>query len=227
MYDLKGTHSSFLISVKMKGTFMKKRLTALMLTMVFTLCIFSTDAAAENGTIVDVSDGVTKEELNDDSVFLKQTRWGTCTITAAGTIMRRAAMLMGNQDWQDITLERLEQVAWSYAGLSNKFSLDGVSMGYRAIYSEEELKEMLKEHPEGIVAYDTWYPHAVALLDYDEETDTWYCQEPSAYKPDGIMPVEESLISINNVRGVWYAESSGDLDLYLSTINEEAYVSKE
>ena len=56
---------------------------------------------------------------------------------------------------------------------------DGVTMTHDYVSSVEDLKKLLEEHPEGIVAYDSNKPHAIALTDYDAETDTFYCSDPA------------------------------------------------
>ncbi|MBR0085475.1 MAG: hypothetical protein IJL97_02885 [Lachnospiraceae bacterium] len=149
---------------------------------------------------------VTIEELNDESVFIKQSARGRCTVTAAAIIMRRAALILGHEDWDQITESSLAAVTWTWQGIGFTFTLNGITMNHTYISSKEELIELLNDHPEGIVAYDTWYPHAVALLSYDEETDTFWVAEPSEYKPAGIIDMKDSYASIDRVRAAWYVE---------------------
>lgn len=55
---------------------------------------------------------ITFEELNDEEVFIKQSRRGTCTLASSAMIIRRAAMLSGNEDWMLITESSVGSCAW-------------------------------------------------------------------------------------------------------------------
>ena len=69
----------------------------------------------------------------------------------------------------------------------------------------------MEEHPEGIVAYDSNKPHAIALTDYDAETDTFYCSDPAECCAKARVPVSEAIISLENVDVVWYVTSPSNL----------------
>ena len=101
--------------------------------------------------------------------------------------------------WTDKTLTAQEAVAWS----------------------AKHLIDLLEEHPEGIVAYDSWMPHAILLTDYDADTDTFYCADPSEYAPYGRIPVTESLISIYDVSTVWYVTDAPEITAPVLTIEAE------
>lgn len=157
---------------------------------------------------------ITFEELNDEEVFIKQSRRGTCTLASAAMIIRRAAMLSGNEDWASITESSVGSCAWQEGvGISWVFTHAGVTMEHDYVSSTEELKQLLEEHPEGIVAYDTWTPHAIALTDYDEEEDIFYCIDPSEACPSGRIPVSEAMIDIEDVSVVWYVTSPSGLSV--------------
>ena len=58
-------------------------------------------------------------DLNVDAGFyLKQSRSGTCTLTAAAMMLRRRAYLDGLADWVDVTENSVRPAAWSN-GLSH------------------------------------------------------------------------------------------------------------
>lgn len=157
---------------------------------------------------------VTFDELNDDDVFIKQSRRGTCTLASSAMIMRRAAMLAGDENWADITESSVGGVAWSEGvGISWKFTYQDVTMVHDYVSSTDDLKKLLEEHPEGIVAYDTYMPHAIALTDYDEEEGVFYCSDPSEACPGGRVPVSDALIDIEDVSVVWYVSSPTDLSI--------------
>ena len=60
-------------------------------------------------------------------------------------------------------------------------------------------EETVEETSEGIVAYDSNKPHAIALTDYDAETDTFYCSDPAECCAKARVPVSEAIISLENV----------------------------
>ena len=166
--------------------------------------------AAENTN----DNGVTFEELNDEAVFIKQSRRGTCTLASSAMVMRRAAMLSGNEDWASITESSVGSTAWREGvGISWQFTYADVTMVHDYVSSVEDLKELLAEHPEGIVAYDCYTPHAIALTDYDEEEDVFYCSDPSEACPVGRVPVSEAMIDIEDVSVVWYVSSPTNLSI--------------
>lgn len=191
---------------------MKKFGGLLVLLIMFTVLSCGQVQAAEVNE--DNSSKVTFEELNDDEVFIKQSRRGTCTLASSAMIMRRAAMLAGNEDWESITESSVGSVAWrSGVGISWVFTYEGVTMQHDYVSSVEDLKKLLEEHPEGVVAYDTYTPHAIALTDYDEEEDVFYCSDPSEACPSGRVPVSEAMIALEDVSVVWYVTSPSNLSL--------------
>ncbi len=213
---------------------MKKFFTMLAMTAMMTVfggtAVFAADAedhtdAKETYKVVEIQETETEEteeieevtayatfnDINADEVFIKQSRRGTCTLASATMVMRRAAMLNGDENWADITEHAVGSAAWGGCGLGWSFSYAGISMVHDYVSSTSELITLLENHPEGIVAYDSWKPHAICLTDYDAETDTFYCSDPSEYCPYGRYDVSEAMISLSNVRAVWYVSSPSDL----------------
>ena len=157
---------------------MKKWMLLLSLVLMIVIVNCGQAQAAEETATKDI----TFEELNDENVFIKQSRRGTCTLASSAMIMRRAALLAGFENWEDITESSVGSVAWREGvGISWTFTYDGVTMTHDYVSSVEDLKKLLEEHPEGIVAYDSNKPHAIALTDYDAETDTFYCSDPAEW----------------------------------------------
>ena len=78
---------------------MKKWMLLLSLVLMIVIVNCGQAQAAEKTATKDI----TFEELNDENVFIKQSRRGTCTLASSAMIMRRAAMLAGYEDWEDIT----------------------------------------------------------------------------------------------------------------------------
>jgi hypothetical protein len=198
---------------------MKKIAILLSLVVLFAVSYCGQAMAAE--VMTEVNSSVTFEELNQEEVFIKQSRRGTCTLAASAMIMRRAAMLAGNENWVNITESSLGRVAWTSVGITWQFTYEGVTMVHDYVSSVEDLKRLLEEHPEGIVAYDSYKPHAIALTDYDEEEDVFYCSDPSEACASGRVPVSEALISLSNVDVVWYVSSPSNLTIAEEEAEEE------
>ena len=145
------------------------------------------------------------EKMNNDSVYIKQSERGKCTLASCAMVMRRAALLADDENWESITEDALLSTAWlNGSGVRWSFSYGDYSMGHAYISGKEELKTLLEEHPEGIVAYDQWLPHAILLTEYDSDTDTFYGADPSQAAPYGLIDSRDSLISMDNVSVVWY-----------------------
>lgn len=190
-----------------------KKWTAL-LGLVLILAVLSCGQVQAAEDVTEDKGNITFEELNEDEVFIKQSRRGTCTLASSAMIMRRAAMLSGNEDWESITESSVGSVAWTEGvGISWVFTYADVTMTHDYVSSTDELKQLLKEHPEGIVAYETYTPHAIALTDYDEEEDVFYCSDPSESCPSGRVPVSEAMIDIEDVSVVWYVTSPSNLSV--------------
>lgn len=191
---------------------MKKLRILLGLLMIIAVVNCGQVQAAEINT--EDNSGVTFEELNEEDVFIKQSRRGTCTLASSAMIMRRAAMLSGNEDWEDITESSVGSVAWREGvGISWRFTYADVTMVHDYVSSIEDLKALLDEHPEGIVAYDSYTPHAIALTDYDDEEGIFYCSDPSEACPSGRVPVSEAMIDLEDVDVVWYVSSPEGLSI--------------
>lgn len=179
----------------------------------------SAETTTENQTTEDTVESedtgayATFEDINDNSVFMKQSQRGYCTLTSNVMMIRRAKMLLGDDDWESVTESSVAAVGRISSGMLWSFTYDDVSVAYKTVASVDELKDMLSNHPEGVVAYDSYTPHAILLTDYDEETDTFYCMEPAQGYPEGRIPATQALISVQNVNSVWYVTSPESLKL--------------
>lgn len=87
---------------------MKKWMLLLSLVLMIVIVNCGQAQAAEETATKDI----TFEELNDENVFIKQSERGTCTLASSAMIMRRAAMLAGFENWEDITESSVGSVAW-------------------------------------------------------------------------------------------------------------------
>jgi hypothetical protein len=157
----------------------------------------------------------TFDDINLDSLFVKQQDAVTCTLACSVMLLRRVA-IMTNSDWSSITEESIKSTAWS-KGLKGSFTYNGVTITSAQFGSnpEEELKKLLIDHPEGIIIYDK-YPtntqHAILVTDYTN--DTFYCADPGTNPkiPRGRIPISSSNVKIANCEKYWYVSSP---DVYL------------
>lgn len=190
-----------------------------------TTTVFAAESTAESKTEsssqaenaasseTDTTAYATFDEINDSAVFMKQSRRGYCTLTSNVMMIRRAKMLMGDTDWESVTESSVAAVAWTSVGMLNQFSYGEISIANQSVGGVEDLKTLLKAHPEGVVAYDSSTPHAILLTDYDEDEGVFYCAEPAQTYPEGRIPVSQALIRVENVRSVWVVTSPTGLAL--------------
>lgn len=150
----------------------------------------------------------TFEEINQNSVFLKQARGSnTCTLVSSTMMLRRAAMMRGDADWSSITETALRPVAWlEGTGLYHQFTYKGLKVGYGTFDGKEStLINLLKQHPEGIEIYDRAIPHAILITDYTN--GVFYCADPSPGVASGRIPVSKASVTISGADNYWYVAS--------------------
>lgn len=194
---------------------MKKTVSVLSCIILILTCI----AVPKFGTVV--SFGAFYGDINAESVFLKQHTSVTCTLSAAAMIMRRTAIIVGYDDWEEITEENIKDAGWvDGIGLLWNFKSYNMTMGH-GYFSGSDNKQymisLLSEYPQGIVIYNggnSGQNHAVVLLDYDEEADIFYVADPSNQAAEGRITLMESTIvgstqdeKIENLTSYWYIVS--------------------
>ena len=158
------------------------------------------------------------DDLNVDSVFLKQQTSITCTLASAAMMLRRTAICAGYPDWGEITEASIRSVAWiDGVGLRWDISCYGMTVAH-GYFSGSDTKldmiDLLEKYPQGIVIYNSGkggQTHAVFLCDYDESTDTFYVADPTSTAPAGRIKLTDSTIvgetqdeQINNIAAYWY-----------------------
>ena len=79
---------------------MQKRLMSIILAVMLLAAMATTAGAA------------TYEEINQDAVFVKQSQRGTCTLASTAMMLRRAAMLNGDENWAAITEASCRSAFW-------------------------------------------------------------------------------------------------------------------
>ena len=149
-------------------------------------------------------------DINDPSVFLKQQYSDTCTLCANVMLLRRAALLSGDTGWSSITESAMRPLVWNETyGMYNYYTYKGYKVSFEKTAnpnnSSAELIEVLKRHPEGIVAYDYDHPHAILLTDYTN--GVFYCAEPANSVASGRINASRALVRVNQIEAYWYLES--------------------
>ena len=166
-------------------------------------------------------------EINADKVFINQKTDYTCTLVSNVMMLRRAAILLGDPNWMDITEDKCRYdssissgmwqggMVWDYVfygttknvTVSNprvdRLTNDTSNSGRKKLFIQ-----ILKDHPEGVVIYSYSNPmHAILLTDYDAKTDTFYCSDPNKGTPTKRVPMSESNVNIYNVTSIWWIVS--------------------
>ena len=153
----------------------------------------------------------TTDELNQDGVFLKQEQRGTCTLAATSMMLRRTAMLNGDENWAQITESSCREAFWlSGRGLPYNFSYGDITVSHDTLpggqANTQVLIDLLEEHPEGIMLHAACVPHGILLTSYED--GQFYCADPSEYAGEGIIPIEEAWgTRVENSNAYWYVTS--------------------
>lgn len=178
---------------------MRTRILSIVLTGLMMLALVPTALAA------------TTEEINQPEVFLKQENSGTCTLASTAMMLRRTAMLRGDQDWNTITEASCREVFWiGGRGLPYHFEYDGITVSHARLPGGEAnvqiLIDLLAEHPEGIVLHARCVPHGILLTDYTD--GVFYCADPAQNVAQGRVPIEEAHgTRVENSNAYWFVTS--------------------
>lgn len=151
---------------------------------------------------------ISPSDINNSNVFLEQA-WGSvnCTTVAASMMLRRRAILNGDEKWESITPGVVESVGWlDGTGMKNEFSYGEykINSGLLSGDKTEFLIELLKRNPEGVVIYSKTKWHAVLITDYTD--GQFYCGDPATNWPyKGRIPISlSSMITVNECYKYWY-----------------------
>ena len=178
---------------------MRTRLLTLCLTLLLLASLASGALAA--GTIPDV---------DAPEVFLKQSRSsGTCTLASTAMMLRRTAILRGDEDWASITEASCRSSFWR-GGLPYTFSYGDVTVGHGWLpggaANRAYLADLLADHPEGVVILSYGAHHGVLLTDCTD--GLFYCADPAPSVPCGRMPIEQAWgTRVENSAAYWYVTS--------------------
>ncbi len=153
----------------------------------------------------------TADEINQTDVFLKQQQRGTCTLASTAMMLRRAALLNGDANWNQITESSCRKVFWRAGrGLPYQFSYGDMTVGHARLpggqANRQVLVDLLNQHPEGIMLHAACVPHGILLTEYKD--GQFYCADPSEFAPQGIIPIEQAWgTRVENSSAYWYVTS--------------------
>jgi len=182
------------------------------------LIVFVLAALLPGGRLDTKVYAATMNDINQPGVFLNQTESGTCTLFSVVMLIRRAAILQGDPDWNSITAADVKKVAWS-DGLNADFTYKHNGISYRIkrgdlpLYTNANadnkptLLSLLEKHPEGISIYRNSSPrHAVLLTDYTD--DIFYCADPAGSNPAARIDISRAYsVTPENAKRYWYLVS--------------------
>lgn len=134
-------------------------------------------------------------------------------------MLRRRAIIDGDPNWRSITESSVRKIGWKDGdGLRWDFTYNGMNVYSPEVFDTNlatkkgQILDLLNNHPEGIVFYNTSKPHAVLLTDYDSSTGTYYCADPAL--GTGRIKLTSSTLPggtqdgiIGNVRQYWYIKN--------------------
>ncbi len=153
------------------------------------------------------ADAATFADLNQSSVWIKQSQSGPCVLDACAMMIRRTLIGTGNTNWSSVTESSLKGTACQSGSWSVYYTFDymGVSVRHTSFDSTaSSLKSILDSHPEGIVLFSRSKGHAVLVTDYSG--DTFYCADP-AYGDKRNLNSANQGVSYSNSSEYWYVSS--------------------
>ena len=192
---------------------MNKKIFRALLTITFTFILIATSIPIN-------ANAATFNELNEKCMFFKQKKSNTCTLAAAAMMVKRAARHNNNPNWSSISESSMKGTAWA-PGLKNSFTYQGVKVKCvggtsnlnkvwkKSLAEKEKLfKDLLAQHPEGIVMYCKKNSdinsgvHAVLLTDYTN--GVFYCADPSSKAGSGRIKLSAATVKMQYAFKYWY-----------------------
>lgn len=147
-----------------------------------------------------------------------------CTYASTATILKRKQALNGEEPTitRDYVVDVNPDMYWDRRYSANSTSYH-VKTETSAV-SSDRMVELLSQHPEGILVYDTGYPHAIVITDYEIEADgtiQFYADDPvnnaGSYGEPGRVKLEDT----------WFYKSglkSSNPEAFFQTIDRICYV---
>lgn len=206
-----------------KENIMKKKLrqSGILISFIILLLISMPVMAKETEGAQEYSTEAAASASLPDSIYLQQETGSTCTLASVAMMLRARLYLSNNDQWSLVTESSIKPTAWLFgSGLYWNFTVSGtdytvsVSHASTSGISISSLKSLLDEHPEGIVLYCGNKPHAVYIIDYED--DTFYCEDPLGSYAGCRRTLESSSLGayyssqagvLSNVTAYWYVSS--------------------
>ena len=155
-----------------------------------------------------------------EDVYLTQTVKHTCTLIAC-TMMLRNCACQADMDYGPVTDAAVERKGWTKQyGLSHSFTVEGMEVACSdairtAPDKKQYLIDCLRQHPEGVVIYDTGAPHAIWLFGYDAGGDIFWCADTIKSRGGHEMPLVATSIQgrtqqdkVNTIDKIWYVAAA-------------------
>jgi len=149
-------------------------------------------------------------DIDETQVFIKQERSsGTCTLASAAMMLRRAAILSGDESWAAIDEASCRSAFWR-GGLPYDFSYEDFTVGHGWLpggaANRDYLAGVLAQHPEGVVILSYGAHHGILLTDYTD--GVFYCADPAPSVPSGRMSIDQAWgTRVENSSAYWYLTS--------------------
>ncbi len=188
--------------------------------------------------------GYAQDYFSEYNYFIEQEdpSLGTCTLCSALMMFRRAAIINGDPNWDKYKESTYMNNSkwWSSSGLYHYLSDGSLNAKYIKLaprniddygtsYIPDHVgrktlfKDLLDEHPEGIVIWlaygsnsDHW--HAVLLNRYDSVTDTFYCADTYSSYANQELKLADCLLGTKNYVGMYTGKNSNTQDDILTYI---------
>ena len=188
-----------------------------------------------------------EEQLNIEDpelYYVKKYHSGDCVLCSNAYMIMRAAYYNGSEDYQKITNNLLRRYACTskYGCIMKhdyKFTFDGVtyrikakSLSGKKSAKEKKLRDLLEEHPEGIVVRGAARSggHGILLTSY-EDGKFYAVDSAQNYhgRNKGIVEYDDTtMYSIKRLTQIWYIESQtgfpkshiDDIALFKTTVKD-------
>lgn len=156
-----------------------KKIIVLLMTLILALGTISTASAA-----VKYPDPNSNSNKSIYKVY--NYRPGDCVLSSCTHMLKRSAIYKKDSKWGKIDNESVRKVAcyntdgwnndvrysFTYKTKNKKYTVNSASFSGNRL---KKIKSLLSKHPEGVVVYNTYYPHAVLAV---------YCKGNTVYCVD-------------------------------------------
>lgn len=186
----------------MKKTMKKLVSILLVLTLITSVGISKMNATA-----------ATFNDINNPAIFYQGNVSGPCNLAALTMLLRRVYIAQG-KDWSTVTQSSVQSSCCpsGSVGLYYSSKYNGISISHKSFSGgDNALKNLLAQHPEGIVLYNGGTGgvyHGVLVTDYTD--GIFYCADYNYGSPSGRIPLSSvygKKVTTSNATEYWYVSS--------------------